>query len=211
MAQLLGLLGLLYLFYKFGFLPVLLFFVGLLVLASVLVIAIPDRMPAAPIRRRTRKGRPPAMSKTRLAAPVVDADMGHVQSGLVIDEPWISKILAGEKVWEMRSAATRKRGRIALVKKGSGTLVGLATIKDVLGPFDEAQIGETFEFHKVPTHAIGKWRHAWVLEDVVTLTRPIPYVHRPGAVIFVNLDAASSKAVSDLDKDRSGERAALPA
>ncbi len=109
----------------------------------------------------------------------------------------------------MRSTATRKRGRIALVRKGSGTLVGLATIKDVLGPFDDARIEETFERHKVPTHAIGKWRYAWVLGDVIKLPHPIPYVHKPGAVIFVNLDAASSNAVSDLDVGRAEEGLAL--
>ncbi|MBD8246954.1 ASCH domain-containing protein [Xanthomonas campestris] len=43
--------------------------------------------------------------------------------GLVIDEPWISLILSGQKTWEMRSRATSIRGRIALIKKGSGTEV----------------------------------------------------------------------------------------
>lgn len=45
---------------------------------------------------------------------------------LVIAEPWIGLILDGSKTWEMRSRATRKRGRIALIRKGSGQVVGVA-------------------------------------------------------------------------------------
>jgi hypothetical protein len=44
--------------------------------------------------------------------------------GLVIDEPWISLIISGEKTWEMRSRNTLVRGRIALIRKGSKTVIG---------------------------------------------------------------------------------------
>jgi hypothetical protein len=46
--------------------------------------------------------------------------------GLVIDEPWVSLITAGKKTWEMRSRNTLVRGRIALIRKGSKTIVGVA-------------------------------------------------------------------------------------
>jgi hypothetical protein len=39
--------------------------------------------------------------------------------GLVIDKPWIDLILDGKKTWEMRSTLTKKRGKIALIRKGS--------------------------------------------------------------------------------------------
>jgi len=54
--------------------------------------------------------------------------------GLVIKSPWIEKILAGEKTWELRTRAVRERGTIALIKGGSGTIVGTCSILDCLGP-----------------------------------------------------------------------------
>jgi hypothetical protein len=122
--------------------------------------------------------------------------MRSIQTGLVIDEPWITKIVRGEKTWEMRSKPTTKRGRIALIKKGSGLIVGLATITGVLGPFTDDEIATNFKHHRVPMHVIGKWRFAWVLKDVLHLATPVPYVHNKGAVIWVNLDPAASSQVS---------------
>jgi ASCH domain len=43
--------------------------------------------------------------------------------GLIIDEPWISLIVSGEKTWEMRSRNTNVRGRIGLIRKGSKTVI----------------------------------------------------------------------------------------
>ena len=41
--------------------------------------------------------------------------------GLVIDEPYISQILAGDKTWEMRGSRTGKREVIGLIKKALNT------------------------------------------------------------------------------------------
>ena len=54
--------------------------------------------------------------------------------GLVIKSPAIDKILLGIKTWEMRSKSTQVRGPIALIKKGSGQIVGIANLVDVKGP-----------------------------------------------------------------------------
>lgn len=113
----------------------------------------------------------------------------QISSGLIIDEPWIGKILRGEKIWEMRSSHTRKRERIALIRKGSGLVVGVATIEDSRGPLSEAELIANHEKHRVPPHLLGKWNHAWVLANVASLRKPVPYRHRAGAVKFVNLDA----------------------
>ena len=50
--------------------------------------------------------------------------------GLIIREPWIGMILAGRKTWEMRSRQTPYRGRIGLIRKGTGMVVGIAEIVD---------------------------------------------------------------------------------
>ena len=41
-----------------------------------------------------------------------------ITTGLVIDGPWVRKILAGAKTWEIRSKPNSRTGRIALCEKG---------------------------------------------------------------------------------------------
>jgi hypothetical protein len=41
------------------------------------------------------------------------------EQAIIIDEPWLSKILAGNKAWEMRSRPTNIRGPIGLILKRS--------------------------------------------------------------------------------------------
>ena len=50
---------------------------------------------------------------------------------LVIDEPWITAILKGEKTWEMRKRNCKIRGEIALIRKGSGLVVGTAHVVEL--------------------------------------------------------------------------------
>ncbi|MEJ5999928.1 ASCH domain-containing protein [Paucibacter soli] len=119
--------------------------------------------------------------------------MALIDRGLVIDTPYIDRILAGIKTWEMRSTATKLRGRIALIRKGSGQVIGTAELADSLGPFTDAQMIEHHDKHRIELERIrsgqvAKWRHAWVMKNVHALSTPVPYVHRPGAVIWVALD-----------------------
>lgn len=110
---------------------------------------------------------------------------------LIIDTPWIDYILEGKKTWEMRSTATKIRGQIYLVKKGSGTIVATAKVVDSLGPFNEPEILESIHKHCIPKEKIPsilKWCHAWVLEDIKPLDKPIAYTHPQGAVIWVNIE-----------------------
>ena len=52
----------------------------------------------------------------------------HNLKGLVIAEPWISHILSGRKTWQMCPKISKHRGPMALVRKGSGSVVGIADI-----------------------------------------------------------------------------------
>jgi hypothetical protein len=108
--------------------------------------------------------------------------------GLIIADPWISRILSGDKVWEMRSTRLSRRGTIALIRKGSGHVVGVATITGCIGPLSDVEVVEHFCKHKVPLEQIGQWRYAWQLFDVKPLPHPVSYVHKSGAVKFVRLD-----------------------
>ena len=119
---------------------------------------------------------------------------------LVIREPWVGLILAGDKTWELRSRPTAVRGAIGLIRKGSGTVVGVAELATSLPSLtDAAAFARSEPFHRVPRDqqagAIERhWITPWVLKDAKPLRRPVTYVHRPGAVVWVTLDDATSKA-----------------
>lgn len=123
-----------------------------------------------------------------------------ITRGLIIRQPWIGYILAGEKDWEMRSSATKLRGPIALIEAGSGTIVGVADLVDVKGPLSQAQVAFNKARHRIPqdvidSGAVAKWNTAWVLENVRKLDSPLPYRHPSGAVIWVGLDAETQSAL----------------
>lgn len=120
----------------------------------------------------------------------------RVATGLIIDEPWITHILNGDKTWEMRSTATRKRERIGLIRKGTGLVVGEGSLVGCLSPLTREELLATVEKHRIPAERIlsgevENWCHPWVLEDVVRYATPIPYRHRSGAVIWVRLNDTS--------------------
>lgn len=109
---------------------------------------------------------------------------------LIVDEPWMSLLLAGQKTWEMRSRHTTMRGRIALIRKGAGQVVGVADLVDSFGPLDAIAWRAHQPRHRIPLEqqqATANWDIAWVLESVRPLIRPVPYDHPNGAVVWVNL------------------------
>lgn len=110
--------------------------------------------------------------------------------GLIIHEPWVSMIISGKKTWEMRSRSTAVRGRIALIKKGSKTVVGVADLVGTRPKLSRAELRANLDKHCVPESHINDFKYdtAWVLERARPLRESVPYRHPPGAVIWVNLD-----------------------
>lgn len=110
--------------------------------------------------------------------------------GLTIREPWISLILSGKKTWELRSRDTQVRGRIALIRKGSGTVVGVAEIIGTLPKLSRADLIANAKKHRTSPSEVykdGKHTTAWVLRGAKPLQKPVTYRHPSGAVIWVNL------------------------
>lgn len=75
---------------------------------------------------------------------------------------------------------------------GSGQVVGVVEIVDSLGPLTKTQMLGNTDKHLVPAQMIrrgevGKYNHAWVLKNAKRLTKPVPYDHPNGAVIWVKL------------------------
>lgn len=113
----------------------------------------------------------------------------EVTKGLIIDKPWIDLILNGEKVWEMRTTGTRFRGDFALIQKGTGHIVGLSKLVDSLDPLTPDELAAYAKNHHVDYSQqpeLIKWNTPWVLSDSVRVC-PIPYDHKRGAVVWVNL------------------------
>ena len=115
-------------------------------------------------------------------------------SALIIKAEPLSNILLGRKTWEMRPKSTKKRERIGLIRQGSSWIVGVATISRVEGPLSDAEIYASEHKHLVDRARFdndvkaNKRRYAGVLTDVHTLSTPVPYKPRTGAVQFVSLN-----------------------
>lgn len=104
--------------------------------------------------------------------------------GLVVREPWASRLLAGTKVWEIRGRSTRIRGPIALIAGGSKTVIGVLDMVDVVGPLSAAQYaagwlergGCADDGEPLPYPST----YARVVRNPWALLPPVPYVHRRG-------------------------------
>ena len=110
--------------------------------------------------------------------------------GLVIKSPWIDLIFKGEKTWEIRGSNTKIRGKIALIKSGTGMIYGTAELVDCKKlSLKEYQASKNYHCipEEVTANAPYKTIHAWVLQNPVLYDKPQPYKHPQGAVIWVNL------------------------
>lgn len=113
--------------------------------------------------------------------------------GLISKSPHIENILSGKKTWEIRGSNTKIRGEIALIKSGSGTVVGSCYLVDVIGPIDIDDLERNIDKHCVPleqfNQVFGSYKkiYVWVLSNAVTYPRPIQYNHPQGAIVWVNL------------------------
>jgi hypothetical protein len=112
--------------------------------------------------------------------------------GLIIKSPWLDKILTGEKTWEIRSRRTHLRGTIGIIKSGSGQVFGtveLVNCLDIsLAMYMNSREKHCIQVGQKPGSIVGAhsmW--AWVMQNPIIYSKPIPYVHPQGAVIWVNL------------------------
>lgn len=108
---------------------------------------------------------------------------------LIIGEPWISKILSHEKTWEMRSRKTNIRGRIGLIRKGSGLIVGDAYLSNSV-TIIKNKLHVVSQYHCIDYNSnqeLLKYHVAWELMSVNKYDKPIPYEHPRGAVIWVKV------------------------
>jgi hypothetical protein len=111
-------------------------------------------------------------------------------SALIIKSPYIEKILAGTKVWEIRGTRTSERGKIALLKSGARLVMGTCEIVDVKGPLSLEDMRNSLDLHcdiEDTRRLPYKKTYAWVLDNPIEFDEPIYFKNPPGAVIWVNL------------------------
>lgn len=120
-------------------------------------------------------------------------------SAIPIQTPMIDMILDGEKKWEIRSKFTKKIGPVALIRSKSGTVVGTATISEVIQLTPQLAYENTaiMGFRPITKEEAKELdgQYAWVLKDVVKFKTPVPYKHPSGAVTWVTLDEPTTKKV----------------
>ena len=124
----------------------------------------------------------------------------QITKALIIDTPHIDNILSGIKSWEMRSKKTKIRGHVALIRKKSGTIIGIAEITDSLEPLSDKEMLASKAKHRIDDETLAdprtiKWRFPWVMANAKKLRNPVPYEHPNGAVIWVALDDATQREV----------------
>lgn len=118
--------------------------------------------------------------------------ISKIKHGLIIKSPWIEKILCGHKTWEVRGFRTKIRGKIALIKSGSGLIFGTCDIVNVIGPLTFDVFIDSYGKHLINTSICNDSlpylkTYAWELSNVYKFVHPITYIHPRGAIIWVKL------------------------
>ena len=112
-----------------------------------------------------------------------------LKRALIVRKPWIDLILSSQKTWEMRSRPTTITGDIGLIEAGSGLIVGHASLIGCVS-MDGQSWRDTLDKHCIEDSRIwtGNWQTAWQLNAPLRFTKPIPYEHPRGAVVWVNIE-----------------------
>lgn len=143
------------------------------------------------------KGHISSMSQTSM----LEDESSPPERALMVREPYVSMLLTHRKRWELRGLPTKIRGRIALIRSGSGLVIGECQITDCIGPIDFETLKKTpnLSTHErleiaadgrppyVEKDSTASKTYAWVIEEPVVYKWPLRYRHPSGAIIFVDL------------------------
>ena len=109
---------------------------------------------------------------------------------LIIKEPWITMILNGIKIWEIRKYDTRTRGYIGLVHKkelkGFVELVGTKKMK--LKELEREKLMHRVNKSFLKKYAEGrKELYVWILRNPIKLEKPIRIEYPSGRKVWVRI------------------------
>ena len=109
--------------------------------------------------------------------------------GLIVKDPWATKILAGEKTIEIRGMSTKIRGKIAIIK--SGTKMAFGTVEVINSvELDKESFNRLREFHKLDCNFEDikyKKIYGWVLKNPKIFNKPVKVIQPKGCIIWVNI------------------------
>lgn len=107
---------------------------------------------------------------------------------LIIKQPWIDHILNGEKDWEIRGSKTNIRGEIELIPSGSGLIAGKCCIVECK-QLSLQEYRQSKQYHCIEDVDVLPYKKtfAWVLTNPKRYSKPKPYKHPRGAIIWVNV------------------------
>ena len=127
---------------------------------------------------------------------------------LVVKKPWARLLVNGVKTVEIRGSSTKLVGNtIAVAQSGSQVLLGevflescrLVAVRNEQGSLEDVP-GERHTLKSLKfSHCIEDLNcipynrvYAWFVTNNVAYFTPVPYVHPPGAVCWVDLEAKSA-------------------
>ena len=130
---------------------------------------------------------------------------------LMVREPFVSLILMNKKRWELRGTPTRIRGRIGLIRSGSGLVVGECEIIGCLGPLEldalrssanlsseeRRELAVASQPSYVRKDDLTSKTYAWVVANPLVYAEPFHYKHPSGAITFVDLTKPGVLACTD--------------
>lgn len=114
--------------------------------------------------------------------------------GLILKGRWLDLILSGEKNLEIRGQTTTKRGKVGLIKSGTGLVFGEV---EIVGTFviQRDSFGLYYSGHLVGANTLEtlnyKVIHAWMLANPICYPEPIAYTHPRGAITWVDLQTGT--------------------
>jgi ASCH domain-containing protein len=109
--------------------------------------------------------------------------------GLLIRSEPLEAIMRGEKTWEIRGRRTYIRGQIALIRSGSGQIVGTCELVDCIGPLSLSDLRRNCSQHGMPQQDLRSGipyakTYAWVLKNARRLEKPFHYRHKLGIITW---------------------------
>lgn len=88
---------------------------------------------------------------------------------LFVRPPFSGYIVDGIKLIEYRTRKTYLRGRIGIIESGTGTVIGDVEIVD-------CRFDSKFQIYE------------WYLDDPRRYATPVPFEHKQGAMVWIDLD-----------------------
>lgn len=117
--------------------------------------------------------------------------------GIVIQKPWIDKILDGAKTWELRKDICHLRGPL-LLAEGS-RFHGCVNLQDCV-LLEQDMLDRNGDKHCVGADVLANanFKYAWILSEPLRFEVPVDYRHPQGAQKFFKVQRLAADVLQEL-------------